>query len=263
MQINEDDISCDDENDHGSLSPANSSSYSYSNSDSSGSDNGSSSSDENFHHEIAVQTAQKKTAEKITNIAFKAKDLIDHYVSKNTDAFVRDPIKVFDEVGRVCDEMKEMWEQYHSDLASIEKDKELYEQKIDQKFRKVYMDVITETFADELDDLRHGRVRSNVHDQNRNDSKRGKHDAVPDILMQDNVVMSVPGQSNEGDGEEVHVDVKVLADMLESGMEGWNITEKELFLQDCWRKNSFTSKSKMIEKELTPHERRRMEIFGK
>ena len=51
--------------------------------------------------------------------------------------------------------------------------------------------------------------------------------------------------------------VSMLAEMLESGMEGW---DQELLLQD-WKVSQ--GEGTMELEELTPHERRRRVIFGK
>jgi GTPase SAR1 family protein len=156
--------------------------------------------------------------------------------------------------------MKGAWEEFRSELADIERKKEAHEEKIDSKFRKVFINLMTETFADELDDLRHGRVRV---DTRKKDKKQLPVENIPDILMQENIVMPVQCM-NENVGEDVNVDVKVLVDMLESGMDGWNASEKELILQD-WKNKSRKHHDDTEEEDqqvMTPHERRKREIFG-
>lgn len=215
---------------------------------------------DDFNYNSLIEKAQDKTAEKLNHIAERAAELVDQYTVHNTEEFLTDPLKVYDEVDQVCDEMKGAWEQYRSNLDDIQKDKEAYEQKVDSKFRKVYMHLTTETFADELDDLRHGRVSTNIlTSKAMRKEKKQKSENESDILMQENIV--IPVQSNTE--EDVNVDVKVLVDMLESGMDGWDAIEKELFLQDCENKSrKHQDKETDQQTTMTPHEKRRREIFG-
>ena len=66
----------------------------------------------------------------------------------------------------------------------------------------------------------------------------------------------MPGTANNENG---NVDIEVLVKMLESGMEGWNAEEKELLLLELKGRNDDNDVDVDI---LTPHERRRRELFG-
>jgi hypothetical protein len=201
-----------------------------------------------FDSQTQIQEAQHRTSTKLSELAESVESLIEKYAN-NSDELVHDPIRVYGEMSQACSEMKATWEEYHSDMASIEKVKEAQSIQTNKKFRDVYMNLVTEAFADELDDLRHGKL------QNDDDAKKKMKNLDESILQQDNIV--IPKERNS-DG--VNVDMEILAEMLESGMEGWDQEQKELLLQD-WKVSQ--GEGTMELEELTPHERRRRVIFGK
>jgi len=76
-------------------------------------------------------------------------------------------------------------------------------------------------------------------------------------MKQDNIVMPEEVTAN-GD-----VDVNILIEMLESGMAGWTADEKELLLLDLkQRDDGDRMEMEMDVDRLTPHEKRRRELFG-
>jgi len=207
----------------------------------------SSSAETPFDSQTQIQEAQHKTATKLSELAESVGSLIEKY-SNNSDALVHDPIRVYCEMSQACSEMKATWEEYHSDIASIEKVKEELSIDINKKFRDVYMNLVTEAFADQLDDLRHGKIQND-------DTKKKTMNLDESILQQDNIVIP---KERSSDG--VNVDMEILAEMLESGMEGWDQEQKELLLQD-WIVSQVEDTVELD--ELTPHERRRRVVFGK
>ena len=207
-----------------------------------------SSSDLPFNSNAQIQESQHKTATKISEITQKVTSLIDKNSGKH-GALFSDPIQVYDEMSQACSEMKSTWEEYRSDLASIEKDKEAQTLKDNNQFREVYMNLVTEAFADELDDLRHGKIQK--------DESMKKKKKSGDVNHSFNIV--IPEERNSGDG---NVDMDILADMLESGMVGWSPEEKELLLKD-WKHGQSEGSAEVNVDDLTPHERRRNILFGK
>ena len=140
-----------------------------------------------FDSQTQIQEAQHRTSTKLSELAESVESLIEKYAN-NSDELVHDPIRVYGEMSKACSEMKATWEEYHSDMASIEKVKEAQSIQTNKKFRDVYMNLVTEAFADELDDLRHGKL------QNDDDAKKKMKNLDESILQQDNIV--IPKERN-------------------------------------------------------------------
>ena len=51
-------------------------------------------------------------------------------------------------------EMSNESKDYHSKIASIEREREIQSEENEATFREAYMNLVTEAFADELDDFR-------------------------------------------------------------------------------------------------------------
>eukprot|EP00979_Chaetoceros_neogracilis_P013614 scaffold3947_cov222-Chaetoceros_neogracile.AAC.4 len=208
-----------------------------------------SSSDTPFDSKAQIEESQHKTATKISELTTAVNGLFETN-SDGHDAILHDPIRVYDEMSQACAQMKSTWEEHRSDLASIEKEKEAQSVEDNKQFREVYMNMVTDAFSDELDDLRHGIQKDSS-------TKKKKSSVDDSILQQDNIV--IPEEHNNGGG---NVDMEILADMLESGMEGWSTEEKELLLKDWNHSHSEQSIEESVD-DLTPHEQNRKIIFGK
>lgn len=192
-----------------------------------------------------LRTFQDESAKKLSKLAQHATSKLNDYSDDANTEFSKDPLKVYDEMATFTEDMKQVWKEYNANAASIEKEREIQEEANDSKFREAYLNIATEAFSDELDDLRQGRIRGN---STGNDKKK---ELVPDILKQDNIVM--PAEASVDDG---NVDVEIMVEMLKS--EGWSKEEKKLLLTELQTKHT----SDMDVDALTIHERRRMEIFG-
>mmetsp|Transcript_2790 Transcript_2790/g.3289 ORF Transcript_2790/g.3289 Transcript_2790/m.3289 type:complete len:266 (-) Transcript_2790:328-1125(-) len=168
------------------------------------------------------------------------------------------------EIDNIMKQMKNTWSEYYSSIDEINNKTKSEEDIIKEEalFRDAYMEMITEAFADELDDLRHGKV-TNYNTKKKKKKKKRKSNNMSNngddddgdceaILKQDNIVM--PNEEDEQLDE--NVDVEVLASCLESGMDIWTKEEKMLLAFDN-NKNIGEMKNRV-----RPHERRRRELFG-
>lgn len=195
--------------------------------------------------EQQLKEIKSKSADVIRKLAQKTTTLIEKYKDTSNDEILDDPMRVYAEMSNVSDDMTKAWNEYHAQIASHTEKTRVNE----QEFSTKYISEMTGAFADELDDLRQGRVREEkkkkTKKQEEEDKKNKEQD---DILMQDNIV--IPDEV----GNHGNVDVEVLIYMLKSGMEQWSEEEKKLLLLD--------ENDEMEDDELTPHERRRREMFG-
>uniref|UniRef100_A0A7S3PZA7 Uncharacterized protein n=1 Tax=Chaetoceros debilis TaxID=122233 RepID=A0A7S3PZA7_9STRA len=195
--------------------------------------------------EQELKDIKSKSADVIRKLAKKTTNLIEKYMDTSNDEIIEDPMRVYAEMGNVSKDMTEAWNDYHAQIASHTESTKVNE----EEFGTRYMSEMTGAFADELDDLRQGRVREEkkkkTKKQEEEDKRKKEQD---DILMQDNIVMP-----NEVGGHD-NVDVEVLIYMLKSGMDQWSEEEKTLLLLD--------EDDELEEDELTPHELRRREMFG-
>jgi len=209
-------------------------------------DDSSTSSSSTKSFETKLKAIKHESAKKISSLAQNAEDMFEKYSDANCDDLMQDPLRVYDELSTVTTAMSNEWKDFHSKIASIQREKEIQSEENEATFREAYMNLVTEAFADELDDLRQGLIRSTE-----------KEKEVPDILKQDNIVMPEEVTAN-GD-----VDVNILIEMLESGMAGWTADEKELLLLDLkQRDDGDRMEMEMDVDRLTPHEKRRRELFG-
>ncbi len=203
----------------------------------------SSTSEESPSLDEKLRSVQRESANKLTQLAQHATDLMDKYSDEKNQDMINDPSRVYDEIAAVTEHMTNVWKEYNEQVASIDDQRKEKEQEDESKFRAAYMDLVTEAFSDELDDLRKGRIRMS-------DNEKKKKEKVPDILKQDNIVMPGEGEVETND----NVDVDILIEMLES--EGWSKEEKKLLLEDL------EGADHMDTDTLTIHEKRRREIFG-
>jgi ABC-type transporter MlaC component len=198
----------------------------------------------------AMKVIQSNAANSIHEQALMIIEKMNTYsdISKSSSEMKnKDPTKMYDSIEQSTNTMVNTWSEYYSQLEElnmkIEKDKD------EETFRKVYMDMITKAFADELDDLRHGRVKD------KGKKKKKKAMEGEEVLKQHNVI--VPNINKEeilkGD------DVKVLVSCLESGMDIWTDDEKRFLIS---KKESQKTNTKSDEKVITLHERRRRALFG-
>ncbi len=156
--------------------------------------------------------------------------------------------KVYDSFRKGTEGMMSTWSEYFSNVEKIEKAQSERSSGDggDTMFRNVYMEMMTEAFADELDDLRQGRVEGI--------EKKKKTD--DDVLRQHNVIIPVAigGQALNDD------DVKVLVSCLDSGMEMWTEEEKQFLVEE--KKLKHSNHPPNLEMNLSLHERRRRALFG-
>lgn len=191
------------------------------------------------------------TAEELCQIGGKALTIFEKYTKDNSKKFREDPSSALDEISNVTDSMRASWKNYSITRSKIEEEKAQHDAVQDEKFRKVYMNLVTEAFGDELDDLRSGRVRVEQMSKKKKSKKQG---VESDVLMQDNIIMPTDDSADV-------VDMQILANMLESGMNSWTREERDLMLLDNELLSSKDQEKNNI-KELTPHERRRRDLFG-
>ncbi|GFH51325.1 predicted protein [Chaetoceros tenuissimus] len=203
----------------------------------------------NFNEEIL--TAKKNTAEELCQIGKKALTIFEKYTKDNSKKFREDPSSALDEISNVTDSMRASWKNYSTTKSKIEEQKAQHDAVQDEKFREVYMNLVTEAFGDELDDLRSGKVRVEQVSKKKKSKNLG---VESDVLMQDNIIMPTDDSADV-------VDMQILANMLESGMNSWTREERDLLILDNEQLSSKDQGKKNINK-LTPHERRRRELFG-
>lgn len=203
----------------------------------------------NFSEEILI--TKKNTAEELCEIGGKALTIFEKYTKDNSKKFREDPSSALDEISNVTDSMKASWNNYFRKRSEIEEQKAQHDAVQDEKFREVYMNLVTEAFGDELDDLRSGRVRVEQMSKKKKSKKQG---VESDVLMQDNIIMPTDDSADV-------VDMQILANMLESGMTSWTREERDLMILDNELLSSKDQEKNNI-KELTPHERRRRDLFG-
>lgn len=161
----------------------------------------------------------------------------------------QNPMKGYHLIDQTTSDMVEAWSEYYTQKEAIQ-NKSMNVDADNGIFRKVYMDMITETFADELDDLRHGRVKDKPN------KKKKKSNNYEEALEQQNVVVPKVKETVETLKSN---DIKVLVSCLESGMDFWTQEEKG-FLVAKQRPN----RRKFIQKKdrMTLHEQKRIALFG-
>lgn len=204
----------------------------------------------NFNEEIL--NARKNTAEELCQIGKKALTIFEKYTKDNSKKFREDPSSALDEISNVTDSMRASWKKYSITRSKIEEQKAQHDAVQDEKFREVYMNLVTEAFGDELDDLRSGKVRVEQVSKKKKSKKQG---VESDVLMQDNIIMPTDDSADV-------VDMQILANMLESGMNSWTREERDLMILDNEQLLSSNDQEKNNTNKLTPHERRRRDLFG-
>jgi ABC-type transporter MlaC component len=193
-----------------------------------------------------IKQIQNETSEAIHMQALKIVDTLESYQELED----KNPTVMLASIDKSTNSMVDTWSAYYSqlELATTKKN----EGKDDERFRKVYMEMITEAFADELDDLRHGRVK----DQGKKKKKKTIEDDDEELLKQQNIVVpSSIGQAETLKGN----DVKVLVSCLESGMDIWTEEERQFLLSE---KGPQQRNTKTDKDTLTLHERKRRALFG-
>lgn len=161
----------------------------------------------------------------------------------------RNPMKGCHLVEQKTSDMVDVWSEYYTQMKDIQ-NKSINFDADNRIFRKVYMGMITEAFADELDDLRHGRVKD------KSNKKKKKSNEYNEVLEQQNVVVPKVKETVETLKSN---DIKVLISCLESGMNIWTDEEKG-FLTTKRREDQRNSNQK--KDPVTIHEKRRIALFG-
>lgn len=140
--------------------------------------------------------------------AEQAAKILTEYSEKDAeDSCWESPDDIFAQLDAARNQLTQAWAHLDATLAAGERTKEIDQERV----RVAYMDMVTDAFADVLEDLR----------------------------------------QQQGD----ELDVDILVDCLQSGLDLWSSEEKELLLQES---------SGELENEeddgLTPHERRRRQL---
>lgn len=209
----------------------------------------------------------KLKAESFEAIHKKAQDMIEtmnsyNMMYSNKNAITKQtqtPKDASEDLMRGCEiidqktnEMVDIWTDYYRKLDTIQKQTQSQNEKDDETFKKIYMDMVTEAFADELDDLRKG---THVKEPT---TKKGKKRSMVDaddeeaLKLQNVVVPKVNGILKPLTNN----DVKVLASCLESGMDFWTEEERRILIQKRRGGNEVNSTNISI------HEHRRRSLFG-
>jgi hypothetical protein len=195
----------------------------------------------------------------------KAQDMIEKmnsfngmYSNKNNTTkesskdITEDLMKCCEIIDQQTNEMVDIWSDYYHKLDSIQEKTQRQNEKDDELFKKIYMDMVTEAFADELDDLRKGTPVKETS------KKKGKKRSIVDAddeeaLRLQNVVLP---KCHEIAKPLTNNDVKVLASCLESGMDVWSEEERRYLIQRERDGNKIDST------KMTIHEHRRRSLFG-
>lgn len=147
--------------------------------------------------------------------------------------------------------LKQAWKAHYT----LKAENEQYSSQDSDAFKRNYMEFITSIFADELDDLRHGRIKDNKGD---NKKKKKANTTDEDMIQQQN--LKIP--SNLINVETLQEnDLKVLAHCLESGMEEWTEEEKKLLMEELEDAEKLTTKTTKMTTD-TLHEQSRRKLFG-
>lgn len=198
-----------------------------------------------LNKEQEILNIRRISARNIGKLSQHISNLIDKYSDESSSEVIDDPLRVFDEMSDLSGKVKQEWDTYYKKLKEIE----IKFKPDEDEFREAYMSMMTEAFSDELEDLRHGRIRTE------------KKKNVPDILQQENIVMPddfTQEGSNNSTANTSNVQVDVLVHLLGHGMYRWTDEEKRLLLEDM----NNSGEENMDIDELTPHERRRLAAFG-
>lgn len=141
--------------------------------------------------------------------------------------------------------------------------------------RQVYMELVTEAFGDEIDALRNGQiyepetrnVKKKLKSNKSNDEKdqsSSSSTVAGGFLIQENNQINIQADSKQNETIE-EIDVDVLVDFLESGIDILSKEEQDMLLtQYNEKEKNLSSKNEQCtssSKILTPHERRRKVIF--
>jgi len=204
--------------------------------------------DENIQDEcddiLTKKQLQFETFEDIRKQATLVVDTLSSYSKHNH----KDPDQDHDLIDKAAKDMLDIWSNYYSQLEKMNKDSKTKLKLDDELFRRAYMDTVTEAFADELDDLRHGRIK----DDGKN--KKKKSTEYDEELKMQNVILP---KDNEVNGTTLtNDDIKVLATCLESGMDIWTEEERRFLVMESQSRETNDKTTQTI------HERRRKMLFG-
>lgn len=145
------------------------------------------------------------------------------------------------------------WKDYYAQLAVTEAQNN--DQEITESFQKEYMELVTSAFADELDDLRHGRIK----DTGSGKRKKKQQVSEEDLLQQQNLKFPDSDHMNQSCILKEN-DLKVLAHCLESSMKIWTEEEKRLFIQELEMLRNMETDNEVRTESL--HEQGRKKLFG-
>lgn len=197
-----------------------------------------------FNKEQEILKLRRESAHQLGKVFQQISHRIDTYSDESSTDILDDPLRVFDEMSDLSGQLKQEWDAYYTKLQEIK----VQSKPDEDAFREAYMSMMTEAFSEELEDLRQGRIRT--------DKKKNE----PDILQQENIVM--PDDFNQegsiGAATNSTVQVDVLVHLLGHGMNRWTDEEKRLLLEDM----NDDGNERMDTDGLTPHERRRLAVFG-
>lgn len=208
----------------------------------------------NYNYWIMAKNYDKKTELSMVKDIPGEKDLM----YKETSALIDSIQQSCDEErssclhGRKMNDLFGLCREYNSSMCSA-KQKNHFDE---ETFRQKFMEFITDAFADELDDLRNGRIKEVVG--NNKKKKKDFHEDEQFIRQQNVKFSNYPNDSNKTCVLKEN-DLKVLAHSLESCMGVWTEEEKQLFLQEVHQSENLTATSA---EATSLHEHNKMELYG-
>mmetsp|Transcript_14723 Transcript_14723/g.21025 ORF Transcript_14723/g.21025 Transcript_14723/m.21025 type:complete len:281 (+) Transcript_14723:316-1158(+) len=207
---------------------------------------------------------KKSTLHNLEQIYGESYDFLTKYGMPNSnsnnpeveESWKKDPMKILTGPERMTERMVHEFKTYREKSESLEKEK------IDERkrrlntgstsFHRTYMDAATEAFSEELDAMRHGRSLEPSRSKNDSKSKSTETTGIEGLERYENIFAEPSSLEDEEESVRDDVDIEVLVESLESGMDTWTLEEKELLM----------SHEKQNGDGLTPHERRRRMFFG-
>jgi hypothetical protein len=200
--------------------------------------------------EKKLKVLKEKAFFSIHEQSLRVIDIIQAY--SNVDGpNVETPLEGYKLIDNATDSMVNIWSEYYSSLDAL-KQKHDNDEENNSNFRKNYVDMIAEALADEIDDLRCGRVKQTLSKKR----KKSNSNVEIDSLQQQNILIP---ETNETMERLKDSDVEVLASCLDSGIESWSSEERRLLIAQ----RSCTEDTSAIDRDsLTIHERKRMLLFG-
>ena len=213
--------------------------------------------DEKILLEQSLVKHKVDTAKALFLLSIQSKEYLINHASSNDEEVERwknDPLPIFSDFRLISEEMASVWRNHwdnHDDICR--KLKSFRRKHVDKEFGKVYMNLVTEAFGETLDKIRQG------HDDL--DSK-SKNEQLEGLERYENVFIE-PNLLKESQQE--GLDVEILVDCLQSGIDHWIDEERELLVHTS-RGQKIKEQTLRDEEEnmsfLTPHEENRRRLFG-